>query len=73
MVEQVFSVGDRVRVVALPPYVKTAEPMPMLRPPNVIEMGEEGTILDRRPGEYWAIRFNCGSFLLESQYFEKIG
>lgn len=72
MTEQVFSVGDQVRVVQLPPYVKTAEPMPMLRPPGVIAIGEEGTILDRRPGDYWAIRFQRGAFLLENQYFEKV-
>ncbi|HEY9794724.1 MAG TPA: NAD(P)H dehydrogenase assembly family protein, partial [Leptolyngbyaceae cyanobacterium] len=42
-----FNVGDRVRVIELPRYVKTAEPMPMLRPPNVIQLGEEGIILDR--------------------------
>ena len=65
-----FAVGDRVRVVAMPPYVKTAEPMPMLRPPNVIQLGEEGTILDRRPGGYWSIHFSGGKFLLDSQYIE---
>ena len=48
-----FAIGERVRVVALPPYVKTAEPMPMLRPPDVIYIGEEGVVIDRRPGGYW--------------------
>jgi hypothetical protein len=67
---QEFTVGDRVRVVMLPPYVKTADPMPMLRPPNVIQLGEEGTILDRRPGGYWSIHFPGGKFLLDSQYIE---
>ena len=65
-----FAVGDRIRVTALPSYVKTAEPMPMLRPPSVIEIGEEGTILSREPGDYWGIRFEKGAFLLEDQYFE---
>ncbi len=72
MTEQVFSVGDKVRVVQLPSYIKTAEPMPMLRPPSVVEIGEEGIILDRRPGDYWAIRFHRGAFLLENQYIEKV-
>ncbi len=36
-----FSVGDKVRVIALPTYVKTAEPMPMLRPANVIRLGKK--------------------------------
>jgi hypothetical protein len=67
-----FTVGETVRVVALPPYIKTAEPMPMLRPPDTIHVGEEGTVLDRRPGGYWVIRFDRGTFLLDSQYLEGI-
>ncbi len=67
-----FAVGDRVRVVAMPPYVKTAEPMPMLRPPNVIRLGEEGAVIDRRPGGYWGVRFSKGAFLMESQYIERV-
>lgn len=67
---QEFAVGDRVRVIALPPYVKTAEPMPMLRPPNVIKLGEEGIIVNRRPGGFWSVRFSQGMFLLDSQYLE---
>jgi hypothetical protein len=66
-----FNVGDRVKVIALPQYLKTAEPMPMLRPPEIIEIGEEGSILDRRPGGYWGVRFDRGAFLIESQYLEK--
>lgn len=67
-----LAVGDRVRVIALPSYVKTAEPMPMLRPPNVISLGEEGVVLDRRPGGYWGVRFARGAFLMERQYLEVI-
>ncbi|HEY9876716.1 MAG TPA: DUF3148 domain-containing protein [Candidatus Obscuribacterales bacterium] len=67
-----FAIGDKVRVVALPPYVKTAEPMPMLRPPDVISIGEEGVVLDRRPGGYWGVRFARGAFLMDSQYIEAI-
>ncbi|MBD2069870.1 DUF3148 domain-containing protein [Leptolyngbya sp. FACHB-671] len=67
---QEFTVGDRVRVVALPPYVKTAEPMPMLRPPNVISLGEEGIVINRRPGGFWSVRFSQGMFLMDTQYLE---
>ncbi|NJN56034.1 MAG: DUF3148 domain-containing protein [Leptolyngbyaceae cyanobacterium SL_5_9] len=70
MSESPFVVGDRVRVIALPPYVKTAEPMPMLRPPNVISLGEEGIVMNRRPGGFWSIRFSQGMFLMDSQYLE---
>ena len=48
------------------------EPMPMLRSPDVLTVGEEGVIIDRRPGNYYGIRFAGGKFLLESQYFERI-
>ncbi|WP_448601590.1 regulatory protein SipA [Thermoleptolyngbya sp.] len=67
-----FQVGDRVRAIALPAYLKTAEPMPMLRPPDLIQVGEEGIVLDRRPGGYWGVRFARGAFLLEGQYLEKV-
>ncbi|MFB2923926.1 regulatory protein SipA [Aerosakkonema funiforme] len=67
-----FTVGEKVRVMALPPYVKTAEPMPMLRPRDVIRLGEEGIVIDRRPGGYWGVRFARGAFLMDSQYIESI-
>ena len=67
-----FKVGDRVKIVALPAYVKTAEPMPMLRSPDVLVIGEAGTVLDRRPGGYYGIRFIQGAFLLEGQYLNLI-
>ena len=72
MDSETFKVGDRVKVVALPSYIKTAEPMPMLRSPDVLALGETGTIMDRRPGGYYGIRFIQGAFLLESQYLELI-
>ncbi len=65
-----FAIGEKVRVVALPPYVKTADPMPMLRPPDAIALGEEGVVMDRRPGGYWVVRFTRGAFLIDSQYIE---
>lgn len=67
-----FQVGDRVKIIALPAYIKTAEPMPMLRPPDLLTLGELGTIMDRRPGGYWGIRFAGGAFLLECQYLEAV-
>jgi hypothetical protein len=68
--EKEFTIGQKVRVVAMPPYVKTAEPMPMLRPASLIAIGAQGVVIDRRPGNYWGIRFEKGAFLLDSQYIE---
>ncbi|MCT7951127.1 DUF3148 domain-containing protein [Ancylothrix sp. C2] len=67
-----FSVGQKVKLVMQPAYFKTAEPMPMLRPPNVVQLGEEGIVLDRRPGGYWGVRFQKGAFLIDSQYIEPV-
>jgi hypothetical protein len=69
---QEFPIGATVRLIGLPSYVKTAEPKPMLRPPNVVQLGEEGIVLDRRPGNYWGIKFSNGNFLMESQYLELV-
>lgn len=67
-----FSIGDRVRLVALPPYIKTADPMPMLRSSSLVTLGEEGIILDRRPGNYWSVRFTKGAYLIDHQYLEPV-
>lgn len=67
-----IAVGSTVRLIARPPYLKTAEPMPMLRPADILEVGAEGIAIDRRPGGYWSVRFPPGAFLLEPQYLEPV-
>ncbi len=65
-----FSVGDRVRLAARPPYIKTADTMPMLRPPDVLPVGETGIITEARLADTWKIKFNRGSFLIDAKYIE---
>lgn len=67
-----FSSGDRVRLAMRPPYFKTADPMPMLRPPDIIPVGEHGTVVERRPAGYWAVRFEQGIFLMDDQYIQPV-
>ena len=67
-----MKVGDKVKLSALPQFIKTADPMPMLRSPDTLNIGEKGTIISRRPGGYWGVKFASGSFLLDSQYLEVI-
>lgn len=67
-----FTVGAKVRLISLPPYLKTADSMPMLRPADILQVGEEGMVLDRRPGGYWGVRFEKGAFLMDSQYLEAV-
>ncbi|TVP62888.1 MAG: DUF3148 domain-containing protein [Leptolyngbya sp. LCM1.Bin17] len=66
-----FTIGDRVTLTALPPYIKTADPMPMLRPADTLQVGDEGIVLDRRPAGYWGVKFGRGSFLVDSQFLAK--
>jgi ribosomal protein L21E len=68
---QEFTVGETVRLVAQPAYLKTAESRPMLRPPHLVRVGETGTIVDRRPGG-WSVRFEKGDFLLDDGYLESV-
>lgn len=70
MANSTFQVGDRVRICALPPYLKSAESIPMMRPPDLVEMGEEGTVMSRKPGGYLGVRFSRGAFLMDAQYLE---
>ena len=69
---QEFNIGATVRIIALPTYLKTAEPMPMLLSPSRLELGAIGLITDRKPGNYWVVKFDRSSFLLEDRYLEVV-
>lgn len=64
--------GDRVELVAVPQILKTAEPLPMLRPPNLLTVGDRGTLLGRKPGNTWAVRFERGAYLIGPQYLQPL-
>jgi Protein of unknown function (DUF3148) len=68
----VFNIGATIRIIALPTYLKTADPMPMLRSPSLLELGAVGLIIDRKPGNYWVVKFNQGAFLLEDRYLQVV-
>lgn len=67
-----LTVGAKVRLVSRPPYLKTADPMPMLRPPNLLDVGMEGVAVTRNPGQTWTVKFERGTYLLDSQYLELV-
>lgn len=64
--------GDRVRLCQSPPYLKTADPMPMLRSAGELPVGSVGMVRDRRPGGVWAVRFDQGAYLLGPAYLERL-
>jgi hypothetical protein len=67
-----FIIGDRVRLKSAPPYLKTADTMPMLRPGDLIPVGTQGVIREQKPGGYWTVKFEQGNFLVDAAYLEKV-
>jgi hypothetical protein len=59
-----FSVGALVRLSGRPEYLKTADPMPMLRPSDLVDAGEVGQVVALRAMGRLAVRFRRGTFLL---------
>ncbi|WP_087069143.1 NAD(P)H dehydrogenase assembly family protein [Cyanobium sp. NIES-981] len=59
--------GDRVKLLRSPRYLKTADPMPMLRPPDLVGIDEIGQVVGVRALGQLAVRFRRGTFLVESE------
>ena len=58
------SIGDRLRLKQQLPYLKSADPMPMLRPPDLVAVGEVGEVVALHPMDTVAVRFRRGTFLI---------
>lgn len=61
-----FAVGSAVRVTGTLSFLKTADPMPMLRPPDLIDPGESGVVVEVRALGTRAVRFRRGTFLIQA-------
>ncbi|MEN9542048.1 MAG: hypothetical protein RLZZ459_2139 [Cyanobacteriota bacterium] len=64
------AVGAAVRLRHTPAYLKTADAMPMLRPPDLVDSDEVGQVVALRALEQVAVRFRRGTFLLEARDLE---
>ncbi len=58
--------GTLVRLRSRPDYLKTADPMPMLRPPDLVDTDEVGRVVAQRALGLCAVRFRRGTFLLNA-------
>ena len=65
-----FAVGDAVQLKGRPNYLKTADPMPMLRPPDLVDSDEQGQVLAIKARNQLAVRFRRGTFLLEADQLQ---
>lgn len=68
-----LAVADRVRLLHPLAFLKTADSMPMLRPPDLVDAGEEGQVVGLRAMGQVAVRFRRGTFLLDQQQLERLG
>lgn len=65
--------GSPIVIVEAPVMLKTAEPMPMMRPNGgVIKPGDAGRVIARRPKGLWAVRFAVGAYLIERKCFKPL-
>ena len=62
-----FSVGEKVSLQVPLPYLKTADSIPMLRPPDLVSHDEVGIIMGIRPNDLVEVKFRRGNFLIPSE------
>ena len=60
-----FSINQKVKLIMPLPYLKTADNMPMLRPPDLVDIDEIGEIVSLRSPKTVEVKFRRGSFLID--------
>ena len=62
-----FSVGEKVSLQVPLSYLKTADSISMLRPPDLVSLDEVGVIIGIRPNDLLEVKFRRGNFLIPSE------
>ena len=62
-----FLVGEKVSLQVPLPYLKTADSISMLRPPDLVSLDEVGLIIGIRPNDLLEVKFRRGNFLIPSE------
>ena len=66
-----FNIKDKVKLTVPLSYLKTSENMPMLRPPDLVDIDEVGEIVSVKSPATVEIKFRRGSFLIDTDKIEK--
>ncbi len=66
-----FSIGDKVFLKVSLSYLKTADPMPMIRPPDLVSSDEIGEIVGLRMYDTAEVLFRRGTFLITLDHLSK--
>ncbi len=62
-----LSIGEKVSLQVPLPYLKTADSISMLRPPDLVSLDEVGLIIGIRPNDLLEVKFRRGNFLIPSE------
>ena len=68
-----FLVGTKVSLQVPLPYLKTADSISMLRPPDLVSLDEAGEIIGIRPNDLLEVKFRRGNFLIPSERLKIFG
>ena len=66
-----LTIGEKVYLVMPLPYLKTADPMPMLRPPDLVSSEEIGEIVGLNGIDVAKVRFRRGTFLIPIEHLSR--
>ncbi len=62
--------GEKVLLKVSQPYLKTNDPMPMLRPPDLVSLDEVGEVIALLPKNMAEVKFRRGTFLLSIEHLK---
>ena len=68
-----FSVGEKVSLQVPLRYLKTADSISMLRPPDLVSLDEVGVIIGIRQNNLLEVKFRRGNFLIPSERLKIMG
>ena len=67
-----FSIGEKVSLQVPLPYLKTADSISMLRPPDLVSLDEVGEIIGIRTMDLLEVKFRRGNFLIPAERLKVI-
>ena len=67
-----LEINQKVKLKVPLPYLKTAENMPMLRPPDLVAIDEIGNVVSVKSLKTVEVKFRRGSFLIDVDKLEVV-
>nr|AKH05235.1 chlororespiratory reduction 42 [Geranium incanum] len=68
-----LEVGSPVIIVEAPRMIKTAASVPcLLVNSGLLNPGDVGRIVSRKPKDVWAVRLAIGTYLIDAKYFKPL-